>query len=164
MKKYKIYTIALLLFTVSTFASCVNNPKTTTKATAKEKTTVTAKEKATTKAITKKEIQDNTVIRKVDAKTFKTEIEGKKIQLVDVRTPKEYKQGHIENSDNVNVMDKNFMVKMSKYNKDQAVYVYCRSGGRSMRAASKLKSAGYNVVNLNGGIIGWAKNGFKTVK
>ena len=160
MKKHKIYTIALLLFTVSTFASCVNNPKKTTE---KATTTAKAKEKTTTKAITKKEIQDNT-IRKVDAKTFKTETEGKKIQLVDVRTPKEYKQGHIENSDNVNVMDNDFMIKMSKYNKDQAVYVYCRSGGRSMRAASKLKSAGYNVVNLNGGIIGWAKNGFKTVK
>ena len=147
MRNYKFYTVLFLLFTLSTLASCVNNPKKTTTA-----------DKPT------QEIQKTTSIRKVDTKTFKSEIEGKKIQLVDVRTPKEYVQGHIENSENINVFDNNFMAQMAKYKKDQPVYVYCRSGGRSMKAAGKLKAAGYNVVNLNGGFMGWEKNGYKSVK
>ncbi len=108
--------------------------------------------------------QTETTIRKVDTKTFQSETEGKKIQLVDVRTPKEFKSGHIENAVNVNIFDKQFMDKMAKFSKDEPVYVYCRSGGRSMKAAKKLQKNGYNVVNLNGGMIGWANSKNKVIK
>ncbi len=146
MKINKIYTLFFLLFTISALSSCVTSPTKTT----------------TSNKVSQQE--PTATIKKVDANGFKAEVEGKKVQLVDVRTPGEYKQGHIENAENHNVFDKNFMEQMAKYKKDQPIYVYCRSGGRSMKAANMLKSKGYNVVNLNGGFNGWVRSGFKSVK
>lgn len=144
MKKNNFYTFIFLLFTISALSSCVTSPA-----------------KSTT---SNKVSQNEPTIKKVDAASFKVEVEGKKVQLVDVRTPGEYKQGHIENATNINVFDKNFLEQMAKYKKDQPVYVYCRSGGRSMKAANMLKAKGYQVVNLNGGFNGWMRSGYKSVK
>ncbi len=148
MKNYKIYILLLFLFTGSIVSSCENTPV----------------KKTSSEVLKSKEAQGTPVIRKVDTKTFKEETEDKKVQLVDVRTPREYAQGHIENAKNINVFDNDFINKMASYKKDQPIYVYCRSGSRSMRAAAMLKAKGYNVVNLNGGFIGWERSGFKSVK
>jgi rhodanese-related sulfurtransferase len=147
MKNYKIYTLVLLLFTFSTLTSCVKTP---------------TKTKATDKIT--QDVKKTTTIKRVDAAGFKAEVDGEKVQLVDVRTPGEYTQGHIENAININVYAKDFAVKTNSLDKSKPVYVYCRSGARSMKAANNLKSRGYNVVNLNGGIGGWMRNGFKVVK
>lgn len=111
-----------------------------------------------------KPVQKANPIKRVNATEFKVETEGKEVQLVDVRTPKEFNAGHIENAANINVFDKNFMEQMAKYKTDAPVYVYCRSGGRSMKAAKMLKAKGYNVVNLDGGFKGWTAKGFKAIK
>ncbi len=103
-------------------------------------------------------------IEKLDTKAFYERVNGKEVQLVDVRTPQEYAQGHLENAININVFDANFLEQMAKYKKDEPVYVYCRSGGRSMKAANMLKSKGYNVVNLNGGFNGWSALGLPAIK
>ena len=82
------------------------------------------------------------------------------IQLVDVRTPEEYKEGHIKNAENMNVKDNDFLDQMSKLDKDEPVYVYCKFGGRSTKAANQLKSAGYKkIYNLKGGIKQWIAEG-----
>jgi rhodanese-related sulfurtransferase len=147
MKNYKIYTLALLLFTFYTLTSCVKTPT---------KTKVTDK--------TTQDVKKTTTIKRVNAAGFKAEVNGKKVQLIDVRTPGEYTQGHIENAININIYAKDFVTKTNSLDKSKPVYVYCRSGARSMKAANNLKSRGYNVVNLNGGIGGWMRNGFKVVK
>lgn len=88
-----------------------------------------------------------------------------KVQIVDIRTQPEFNEGHIEHAVNINVLDSTFMTKMSKYPKKIPVYVYCTAGGkRSIDAAKKLHKKGYNVVNLDGGIIAWTKEGYKVVK
>lgn len=148
MKINNFITVFALLFTVSVLSSC-------SKSTAKTSET----EQSTTA-----NSQTTPTIKKVDTNTFQSEISGKKVQLVDVRTPAEFKLGHIENASNINVKSNDFLTKMTKFNKDEPVYVYCRSGGRSMRAANILKAEGFNVVNLNGGFMGWERSGFKTVK
>ena len=138
-----IATIALL-----TFCNCKKSVSQTTRPTTA--TVVSPK-------------QETPNIEKVNAVEFSNRITDKKVQLVDVRTPNEYKGGHLKNAKNINVFDANFMTQMAKYKKDEPVYVYCRSGGRSMKAANMLKLKGYHVVNLNRGIIGWMSNGNKTV-
>lgn len=69
-------------------------------------------------------------------------------QLVDVRTPEEYAQGHITEATNLPVQS----IKSGSLltvDKDAPIYVYCRSGARSVQAASLLKDAGYvNVIDL----------------
>ncbi len=111
------------------------------------------------------EVQNNSLtpaIIRTNTSDFKANINGKTVQLIDVRTPKEYKDSHIPNAKNINIYDNDFVQQASVLDKSKPVYVYCRSGVRSMKAASKLKNAGYKVYNLNGGIKGWEKAGNKT--
>lgn len=81
-----------------------------------------------------------------------------KVVLVDVRTPKEYNDGHIDNALNIDWLGDGFSAEFEKIDKNQTVYLYCRSGKRSADATKFLDSLGYkNVVNLEGGYIAWAK-------
>ena len=124
----------------------------------------------TTKKDTKKAVQTETkqktaTIEKLDTKSFYNRVNGKKVHLIDVRTPQEYVSGHLPNADNINVFDANFVDQVAKkYDKKEPVYVYCRSGHRSMKAAEMLKSKGYKVVNLNGGFMGWQAQGLPISK
>lgn len=78
------------------------------------------------------------------------------MQILDVRTPNEFSQGHIKNAKNINIFNKDFVKQVTKtLDKKKTVYVYCRSGGRSAKASAILSDAGYDVVNLLGGFMGW---------
>ena len=83
---------------------------------------------------------------------------SRKIQLVDVRTPNEYREGHIGNAVNINVNSPEFISDIQKLDKKKKVYVYCRSGKRSAMAVKKMDSLGFKkIYNLPVGIIGWDK-------
>jgi rhodanese-related sulfurtransferase len=86
------------------------------------------------------------------------------IQLLDVRTSEEFKSGHLKNAlwaDWNN--DQEFERRIGFINKNNPVYVYCLSGGRSASAAAALRKKGYkNVMELKGGINAWRSNN-KTV-
>jgi len=71
--------------------------------------------------------------------------------LLDVRTPQEYREGHIPGSKNLplQTIDK---VDSIVENKDTVLYVYCHSGARSRQAVSMLQHMGYTNVNNIGGI------------
>ena len=75
--------------------------------------------------------------------------------LLDVRTPQEYREGHIPGSKNVplQTIDK---VDAVVENKDTALYVYCHSGARSRQAVSYLQHMGYTNVNNIGGITAYS--------
>ena len=76
--------------------------------------------------------------------------------FLDVRTPTEYSEGHIEGSINIDVMSENFTKKLESLNKDNNYFVICRSGGRSESACSAMVSAGYgNLTNMEGGMMSW---------
>ncbi len=84
----------------------------------------------------------------------------KDVQLVDVRTPEEYREGHIKNSLNINVQGSSFEAEVAKLDKKKPVMVYCRSGGRSASAQRMLIDMGFaEVINLDGGIRGWQSAG-----
>ena len=81
-------------------------------------------------------------------------------QLIDVRTPEEYNEGYIKNAKNIDFFEDNFIEEMSKLNKDEPIYIYCRSGGRSGRASKKLRDAGFvKVYDLEGGFMKWESEG-----
>jgi rhodanese-related sulfurtransferase len=92
----------------------------------------------------------------VEADEFEKDITGHKVQLVDVRTPAEFSEGHLVNAVNIDVKEPDFISKASpRLDRKNKVYVYCRSGKRSMDAARQLSKSGYKVVNLSGGILEW---------
>ena len=78
--------------------------------------------------------------------------------IVDVRTPEEYKEGHIPNAINIPLDTIDNYISQNVENlkdKNQLIMVYCRSGRRSAEAAKKLLAKGYmNVIDF-GGINDW---------
>lgn len=102
----------------------------------------------------------NDSIISVPASEFQKDIHADSVQLVDVRTPQEFAEGHIEGAVNINVQSDDFQQEAEKeLSKDSTILVYCRSGRRSMTAADILTRLGYKVVNLEGGIIEWKDAG-----
>lgn len=97
----------------------------------------------------------------VKADEFDKAIRQHTVQLLDVRRPAEYEEGHIKGSTLADWEDKAlFEVRIKHLDKGQAVYVYCRSGKRSSDAANFLSEQGFeNVINLEGGILGWKQEG-----
>lgn len=82
------------------------------------------------------------------------ELAGKtasQLVLLDVRTPVEYRSGHIAAAKNVPLNK----VENYKQKNSEEVYVICQSGMRSKQAARILKKNGCNVVNVRGGMNQW---------
>jgi rhodanese-related sulfurtransferase len=84
------------------------------------------------------------------------------VQLVDVRTKKEFNDGHLSKAQNVCVTDNDFKQKAAKLNKEKPVYVYCKGGGRSARAAAILKEMGFKeIYDMQGGLVNWESQGLQ---
>lgn len=72
--------------------------------------------------------------------------------LLDVRTPEEFKAGHLEHALNIDWFSSDFAQQCKAFDKEDTVYVYCKKGGRSAKAVKVLDSLGYkNIFNLVGG-------------
>ncbi len=82
---------------------------------------------------------------RVDSATAK-ELVASGATLVDVRTPGEFKGGHIDGARNIPVAE--ISGRLKEIPKDKPVVVYCRSGARSSQAAGVLTNAGYEAHNL----------------
>ncbi|MFE0441109.1 rhodanese-like domain-containing protein [Aerococcus sp. NPDC058936] len=81
-----------------------------------------------------------------------TELEKKladKPQIIDVREPYEFKNGHIPGAKNIPLS------KVPNYTPKAQVYVVCQSGMRSKRATKMLLKQGHDVINVRGGMMAW---------
>jgi len=98
----------------------------------------------------------------VDPDTFEKGLDGD-IQLLDVRTPGEFEEGHLKNAMLANIHEEEeFERRVAALDKDKPVYVYCLAGGRSADAAELLRDKGFSkVVELDGGVNAWRKAGKK---
>ena len=100
----------------------------------------------------------------LDTDKFEQKMQTTDVQLVDVRTPEEFAEGHLTNAININVNDASFEAETAKLDKEKPVMVYCKSGGRSAKAASTLNTQGFkNISDLDGGITSW-KEAEKTIE
>jgi rhodanese-related sulfurtransferase len=77
--------------------------------------------------------------------------------IVDVREPDEFAEGHVPGAISVplSVLDE----RLSEIEASDVVYVICRSGNRSLRAAAMLIKAGYQAVSVAGGTNAWSRSG-----
>lgn len=75
---------------------------------------------------------------------------NKKINIIDVREDFEYAMGHIPGAQSKPLSS--FSVDLDK---DEKYYIICQSGGRSAMVCQMLEQAGYEVVNVNGGMSSW---------
>ena len=87
---------------------------------------------------------------------LKALLENDNIQLLDIRTPDEIKLGFIDKAKFANFFDDDFVQQVStKFNIEKPIYIYCRSGNRSVKASKLLIPKGYNVINVLGGYNKW---------
>ena len=75
--------------------------------------------------------------------------------ILDVRRADEFDEGHIPGAINVANEDILDVEPAELPDKNQTIYVYCRSGNRSRQAAAKLAKMGYTNIIEFGGIIDW---------
>ena len=81
-------------------------------------------------------------------------------QLVDVRTPGEYAEGHLQNAVNIDWNSDDFAAQAEKLDRSKPVFVYCLAGSRSSSAAESFRNMGFKeVYDLKGGIMKWRKAG-----
>ncbi len=122
----KIYTICSLLLTISFSTSCLDT-----------------KDAATD-------------VKLVTAEEMQSILQMEDVQLVDVRTPQEFDEEHIVNSQNIDFTSPTFDEDISKLDKAKPVILYCKGGNRSAKCAKKLKDAGFEkIYELEGGISKW---------
>ena len=99
-----------------------------------------------------------------DVNGFAAQLADPDVVLLDVRTAKEFGEGHLQNALNIDVTQDGFVEKAKPVlPADKTIAVYCRSGKRSALAAGALTKEGYKVVNLKGGIIAWKEAGMPVV-
>ncbi len=77
--------------------------------------------------------------------------------LLDVRQPEEFRDGHIPGAKLIPLGE--LSRRLGELPRDCEIICVCRSGNRSHSATRHLTSAGYNAVNLQGGMNAWARHG-----
>lgn len=80
--------------------------------------------------------------------------------IVDVRTPDEYMQGHLQGARNLDYTSPTFLEEAKALPKDMPIMLYCRGGTRSAGAASLLQKEGFtSLMNMQGGLEAWQRAG-----
>jgi rhodanese-related sulfurtransferase len=107
-----------------------------------------------------------TVIKNVDAATFKKLIDEHNGILIDLRTTDELvNKGMIPGAKQIDFLDKNSEAVIAKLDKNKKYLIYCASGRRSGNCAALMEKLGFkDVINLEKGFEDWKKNGFEVKK
>ncbi|MDI9861137.1 MULTISPECIES: rhodanese-like domain-containing protein [Flectobacillus] len=82
------------------------------------------------------------------------------IQIIDVRTPQEWKEGKVTSAKCIDYFDPDILEKIESLDRDKPVLLYCATGGRSSEIAELLKEYGFKkIYNLRGGYKDLLKEG-----
>lgn len=104
-------------------------------------------------------------VQVLDTAKYEKKMTQPGVQLVDVRTPEEFNEGHLQNAVNIDITADDFDAKVASFDKEKPILVYCKSGGRSSKAATRLKELGFkNIFDLEGGITNWTNENKHIVK
>lgn len=100
--------------------------------------------------------QENDHYKILNVQIYKDSISHKEVQLIDVRTPEEYKAGHVEYAENIDFFSNEFTSRFKNLDVQKPIYIYCRSGQRSKQASIKLVALGFKeIYDLEGGILNY---------
>jgi len=92
------------------------------------------------------------------ASELKRGIDSKLLHVLDVRKATEYSDGHIHGAQNI--AHTRLAAALEGVPRDRTLAVHCQGGTRSSYACALLQRAGFQVINLYGGILDWKKSGF----
>ncbi len=92
--------------------------------------------------------------------------ENPEFVIIDVRTPEEFSEGHIEGAINIDCTSETFSDELNKLDRDKIylIYNYCACGGLGWNAVRTMEELGFKkVCNMWGGIQQWREEGLPTV-
>lgn len=89
----------------------------------------------------------------------------KKLVVLDVRTPEEFKAGHIKGAINIDIKQPNALVNIDKLDHKAKYIVHCRTNHRSQIAVEHMMQSGFkNVYQMMDGFTGWSQNNLPVEK
>ena len=93
----------------------------------------------------------------LDKATYQDSLVQPNATLIDVRTFEEYESGHLDKAQNIDFLNEElFITEIEKFDKSQPIYIYCRSGNRSGKAATLMQKLGFQTIyDLEGGYLNW---------
>ena len=81
--------------------------------------------------------------------------------ILDIRTPEEFSEGHIENATNLDYYSETFKEELAQLDKSKTYLMHCRSGGRSSKAMTTMEELDFlKVYHMTDGMNGWKAGGF----
>ena len=87
------------------------------------------------------------------------------LTIVDVRTPTEFREGHIAGAVNMDFFGATFDSQILTLPKDKPILLYCRTGNRSAGAYDAMTNEGItNILHMNQGITAWQQDGLPVQK
>jgi rhodanese-related sulfurtransferase len=106
----------------------------------------------------------NDITVKIAYELINNQDSNTKLVILDVRSPDEFSEEHIENAENLDYNSKSFKIKVNELDKNKKYLVYCHSGMRSSRAVKEMENLGFtDIKNVSGGIRKWKGNGLPLV-
>ena len=85
--------------------------------------------------------------------------------IIDVRTPAEFDEGHIENALNVDFQSQSFKSEINEFDRNKKYLIYCRSGNRSRGALAIMVGFRFKeVYHLSEGIVKWINEGYPVAR
>lgn len=103
---------------------------------------------------------DSTVFQHVDPDGAIRRLADTNVVVLDVRTPDEFKAGHIRGAKSVDFRSADFAKKLGELDRNRTYLVHCASGGRSTSSLETFQKLGFkSVVHLDGGFNAWKRAG-----
>lgn len=105
-------------------------------------------------------LADTNATPRLSVEEFAAKVAIKTNIVLDVRTPKEFADGHIAGAINQDFLAEDFAKAAEKLDRSKTYLVHCAAGGRSQKACRQLQSLGFtNLFELRDGLNGWKKAG-----
>jgi phage shock protein E len=104
-------------------------------------------------------------VQHVDPAQAKKLVAEKKVEILDIRTPGEFKSGRIAGAKNIDFQAPDFEQRIEGLDKSKSYLVHCASGGRSTHSLVLFKKHQFqSIYHLDGGIKAWEKAGLPVEK
>ena len=112
------------------------------------------------------EVDTEAVLKRVEMDEWVQLMDGQEDYVIlDVRTPAEYKRGHMAGALNMDFQSSDFAASLDELDKDKVYLMHCAAGGRSASTLEMMKEKGFTrVYELGGGMNEWEEAGKPVVK
>jgi len=105
-------------------------------------------------------INDNDLYSSISIDKITSALELENSIILDVRTEEEILKGYITDATFIDYYSNDFKNKVDLIDKEKVIYIYCKSGGRSLKASQIISQMGFSeVFNLEGGFMRWKQKG-----